>query len=467
MSILTIAYAITLVGLAIYAVHALWLRLSGVRLPSASRRDPSPGSAPWPTVTVALPIYNEPEVAVRVIDAACALDYPPDQIDIQVLDDSTDHTRQLIAHSVSAWQARGINIEHLRRSSRHEYKAGNMAFGVAQARGQLIAVFDSDFVPVPAWLRHTTAHFGNDTPRLGVVQTRWDHLNAALSALTRAQALILDDYADQQLLRYERGLLPVFTGSAGLWKRECIIDAGGWSGRTLSDDLDLSYRAQLAGWQVRFDPTVLASAEVPAQIASYKRQQYRWAKGTLQAARILAGPLLRGPLTWRQKVDALLFLTSNTIHLLLVLLLLCQFLVLIWPAPWSFGLELIQALLIVGLCLPTLLDWWRGRRSGPIDLLLQCGIAPVGAAGVLAGLLGPPGGEYHHTPKTGASQPGATRASSLDWTTLGEFGLLAIAVAGSIIAVWRGEWLALPILVLYVIALGWINALELGQTLQH
>src|SRR5215475_996260 len=165
MIILTIAYAVTLAGLLVYAVHSLWLRFSGVRLASSSRFEPSNA---LPTVTVALPIYNESAVAARVIDAACALDYPREQIDFQVLDDSTDHTSQLIEERVREWRQRGISIEHLRRGFRDEYKAGNMAFGIAQARGQLIAVFDSDFVPAPTWLRHTVSHFCNDIARLGV-----------------------------------------------------------------------------------------------------------------------------------------------------------------------------------------------------------------------------------------------------------------------------------------------------------
>lgn len=464
MALLTILYGLLAVGLSIYAAYFLWLSL----LPAAAAgAPPIPPSSPLPLVTVQLPIYNEKHVAARVIASACALDYPRDRLEVQVLDDSTDDTSELIKCSVEMWREKGVAIELLRRASRDSYKAGALAHGLTQAKGELIAVFDADFVPEPGWLRHAVAHFCQaGAARLGLLQTRWRHLNGDDCALTRAQAAMLDDYAHQQAQRAGGGLLPVFNGSAGLWRRDCIREAGGWSGQTLAEDLELSYRAHLLGWTFAYDAAARVAAELPAQMASFKQQQYRWAKGPLQATRLLAGPLLRAPIAWRKKADALLFLTSNAIHLLLVLFLLLKLPLLLWPSAFAARLDALLAIGIAGLCAPGVYGWLRGERPPPGELILQCGIALTGARGFLAGLLGPLGGEFQRTPKLGAASSQSPDPSRLDRSVLGELALLGVALLCVALAIRHAQWFALPILLLYVLGFGWVSAREIGDALR-
>lgn len=461
MALLTILYGLVVLGFSIYAVYFLWLSL----LPTSSPLDPTNATnAELPHVTVQLPIYNEKHVAARVISAACALDYPLDRLQIQVLDDSTDDTLEIVAQCVASWRQEGRNVEQVRRLSRDGYKAGALEHGLAYATGEFVAIFDADFVPEPGWLRHTVAHFcRDDSARLGLVQTRWRHLNGNESALTRAQETILDDFALQQAARTGGGLMPVFNGSAGLWRRDCITEAGGWSGRTLSEDLDLSYRAHLAGWTAVYDSTVLVAAEIPARMSSFKQQQYRWAKGSLQATRLLIVRLLRAPLSWRKKADAVLFLTGNVVHLLLVLILLLKLPLLIWPTSAAIRLDMLLTLGVVGMVAPGLYGWAKGQRSAPFDAVLQCGIAPTGSRGVLAGFWGPLGGEFQRTPKAGSGGLVAPDKRTFDFTLLGELALLGVAVAGLALALLRAQWFALPILVLHALGLAWVCALQIGE----
>lgn len=467
MALLTLAYALVVAVFLIYAGYFLWLSLLPVPVVPAGACEHDP-RAPWPTVTVQLPIYNEGQVAARVISAACALEYPREALDIQVLDDSTDDTSEIIRRCVQSFQDQGVRIERLHRASREGYKAGNLAHGLSRARGELVAIFDADFVPEPGWLKSLVGRFEEEgAARLGFVQTRWRHLNGDASALTRAQASILDDDAQNQAQRAGSGLMSIFHGSAGLWRKDCITDAGGWSGRTLSEDLELSYRAQLAGWNAAYEATILVAAELPASMADYRRQQLRWAKGPTQVMRLLAGSLLRAPISWRKKADALLFLTSNVAHLLLVLLLLLKLPLLLKPTAVTALLDMLLALGIVGLCAPNLVGWLKGQRAAPLELLLQCGIALTGTRGVLAGLLGPPGGEFQRTPKGSAAGRAAAYGAGFDASVLGELVLLGVALYSVTLAVRKSQWFALPLLFTFVLGLGWVSAQLLWDALQN
>ena len=284
MTIILTLYMMVLGGLAVYLLRLFWLSLFA-RI-SQNPELPIVTEANLPSVTVQLPIYNEKQVAVRMIEAACALDYPHDRLQIQVLDDSTDDTTALIAQTVQRWQQVGLNISHVRRTKRSGHKAGNLANAMPLASGEFIAIFDADFLPEPIWLRHTIAHFfQTDSDRLGVMQTGWNHLNTTESLLTIAQTLTLEEFGLAQGIRTELGLWSTFNGSAGIWRRTCIEAAGGWSADTLGEDLDLAYQAQLAGWRIGYDDTRLASAELPNQMLAYKQQQYVWAKGGTQVTK--------------------------------------------------------------------------------------------------------------------------------------------------------------------------------------
>ncbi|HXG58947.1 MAG TPA: glycosyltransferase, partial [Thermoanaerobaculia bacterium] len=268
----------------------------------------------FPPVTVQLPLYNEPNVAARLIDAVAALDYPG-PLDIQVLDDSTDATTEIVAGRVAYHRARGIAIEHVRRNSREGYKAGALAYGMSRSRAELFAIFDADFVPPPDLLLRMVPHFAD--PRTGMVQARWTHINREQSLLTRVQAIYLDGhFAIESAARHLAGRFFNFNGTAGIWRRRAIEEAGGWSPATLTEDLDLSYRAQLAGWRFVFLPHVEVAAELPATFSGFQEQQHRWAKGSIQTARRILPRIARATLPMATKIEAWFHLTSNTAYLL-------------------------------------------------------------------------------------------------------------------------------------------------------
>ncbi|MGH2542949.1 MAG: glycosyltransferase family 2 protein, partial [Ardenticatenaceae bacterium] len=380
------------------------------------------------------------------------------------------------------WRRRGVLIEHVRRPDRRDYKAGALRYGLERATGEFVALFDADFVPPPDWLRRAVALFCRPgMERLGLVQTRWSHLNAGYSPLTRAQALALDGhFAVEQAARASSGLFFNFNGTAGLWRRTCIEEAGGWSGSTLSEDLDLSYRAQLAGWRLLYDGSIIAPAEIPAQIASFKRQQFRWAKGSMQVMRRLSGSVLRARLSLLLKVEALLHLTAYVVHPLIVLLLLLTLPLLWWGWPASFTThqELLTWTSVVGLGAPILyavaqytlygVEGGRRYRWMPLLVLLGSGVALSNTRAVLEGLFGAAGGEFKRTPKFRLKEragvwQGSRYALGADWATAGELFLAAYALLSCLVAIQQAQWFALPFLILYVLAFGWVAILGLWQ----
>ena len=279
-----------------------------------------------PRVTVQLPTFNEGMVAERIIDAACCLEYPADKLQIQVVDDSTDDSAQICADRVAYWQAKGIDIEYLHRTDRTGYKAGALQNGMKTATGEFIAIFDADFVPPVTFLKRTIHHFTN--PKLGMVQTRWDHLNRNDSLLTQSQAIFLDGhFVIEHTARCRSGRWFNFSGTGGVWRTRAIEDAGGWSHDTLTEDMDLSYRAQLAGWNFLFLPKVTCPAELPPEINAFKSQQHRWTKGSIQVAKKLLPRLLMSKAPRKIKTEAFFHLTSPLVYLYINL-----FVLLFYPA---------------------------------------------------------------------------------------------------------------------------------------
>ena len=316
-------YYLVLSILALYGLHRVVLLAIYFRTRKRNLERPE-DPAVWPRVTMQLPIFNERYVATRLIDSVCALDYPRDRLEIQVLDDSTDDTRERVAASVERYRRAGFDITHLHRSERTGYKAGALAAGCAVAKGDLLAVFDADFIPPVDFLRRTVPYFAD--PAIGVVQARWEHVNRDYSLLTRAQAIFLDaHFKIEHQARNRAGHFFNFNGTAGIWRRQTIDEAGGWEHDTLTEDLDLSYRAQLAGWKFLFLPEVTAPAELPVDANAFKRQQFRWAKGSIQTARKLLGRVLRSKLPWHTKLEAFIHLTNNSSYLLMIFLSLLVF----------------------------------------------------------------------------------------------------------------------------------------------
>jgi cellulose synthase/poly-beta-1,6-N-acetylglucosamine synthase-like glycosyltransferase len=323
-----VLYFFVLSILAIYGWHRYYL----VYLYMKNRgKAPNPALPPpalgeLPRVTVQLPIYNEMYVADRLIDAVCEIDYPRDLLEIQVLDDSTDETTEIAELAVRRHAARGFDITYLHRVDRRGYKAGALEAGLRVAKANFIAIFDADFVPSKDFLRKTLPHFTD--AKVGMVQARWGHINQDYSLLTKIQAILLDaHFVLEHGGRNRAGCFFNFNGTAGVWRREAIADAGGWQHDTLTEDLDLSYRAQLRGWRFVFLPDVVAPAEVPVEMNSFKSQQHRWAKGSIQTCMKLLPRILRSRQPLKVKVEAFFHLTANFNYLLM-----CALSILMFPA---------------------------------------------------------------------------------------------------------------------------------------
>ncbi|MCS6963622.1 glycosyltransferase [Thermoflexus sp.] len=454
MKILAMASLGISILLFLYAMYVLVL--TGLSL--WGRRRPIPRVEPrnWPRVTVQLPIYNEGGVVERLLGAVVALDYPRDRLEIQVLDDSTDETAQRVQRQVAYYQSLGHPIELLRRPHRNGYKAGALAYGLQRARGEFIAIFDADFVPPPDFLKRMIPVLLAD-PSIGAVQARWSHLNAQASWITRIQALMLDaHFIVDQAARSAAGLPVNFNGSAGVWRREAIEAAGGWEGDTLTEDLDLSYRAQLAGWRLVFVPDVDVPGEVPPSLQAFKRQQFRWAKGTTQTFRKLIGRILVSRWPWWKRLVALFHLGGYFTNLLGVLLLLLWGPLLRHAAErpkWTviLGLGLLAIPLMYGLGQQALYpDWPRRVWAIPLLFLVGTGLTLNNTRAILEALLGYPS-EFIRTPKGERAMDGDGEVDPTGWIE-GAFALYALFLA------WRA-WHhnmdgVVPFLLCYAISYG-------------
>lgn len=477
MWIVAAIYLVAALWLAIYSGNSLWLTFRYWR----TRRKglPSLPCTTFPYVTVQLPIFNEIHVVERLIEAVVSFDYPRDRLQIQVLDDSTDETTALLQALVARYQAQGVDIELIHRDQRSGYKAGALAEGLAAAKGEFIAIFDADFVPPSDWLKRTVPILAAH-PEAAFVQTRWGHINAAYSHLTMAQAIILDaHFGIEHPARQRSGYFMNFNGTAGLWRRSCIEAVGGWKGDTLTEDLDLSYRAQLAGWRPLYLPNVIAPAEVPPQIAAFKNQQFRWAKGSAQCLRRLAGPIWRSNYSLEIRLQGLIHLSGYFTHPLMLVILLLS-LPLIWfgwptrlPLAYlgfaSLGPPIIftASQYVLYAHSPQGIAWWRRALHIPLVMLLGAGIAPNNARAIVEGLLNR-SSEFRRTPKfrveqrqdRWADKAYALRLSADVFLDL-FFTLYALATMAA--AWWRNEVWAMPFLALYAGGFGLVTAISLWQ----
>jgi cellulose synthase/poly-beta-1,6-N-acetylglucosamine synthase-like glycosyltransferase len=377
----------------------------------AFRHPPAEHPEELPLVTIQLPLYNELYVVDRLIESVCAMDYPKDKMEIQVLDDSTDETVHATRALVEEYRNRGFDIAYVHRVDREGYKAGALKHGMTTSRGEFIAIFDADFVPKPDFLKSTIAHFTH--PRIGMVQTRWEHLNEEYSFLTRAQALALDGhFVIEQQVRNKAGFFINFNGTAGVWRKSCIIDAGNWQPDTLAEDLDLSFRAQLRGWKFVFLNDVTSPAELPADINSLKTQQFRWTKGAVEAALKLLPAVWKSPMPLRVKLEGTVHLTSNIVFpFILVVAMLNIPMVLIKNLSEGreyenlFTMMSIFVLASISTFLFYLhaqraihLDWRRRLLLFPVFLAGSMGLAVNNSKAVLEALFGKKT-EFKRTPK--------------------------------------------------------------------
>src|SRR3954463_3729039 len=314
----TTCYLAVLFGLSAYGIHRYFIIYLFLK---HRNQQPKPAGhfQQLPKVTMQLPIFNEVYVVERLLRAVSNLDYPKDLLQIQVLDDSTDDTRDITAACAAELRGRGFNVSHIHRADRTGFKAGTLAVGLEAAEGEFVCILDADFVPNPDLLKRTI-HFFTD-PNVGMIQTRWGHLNRGYSLLTRVQAMFLDGHLLlEQTARSRSGRFFNFNGTAGLWRRSCIDQAGGWQHDTLTEDLDLSYRAQLAGWKFIFLPDVITPAELPVDMNGFKSQQHRWTKGSIQTCKKLLPTVWRSKLPMPIKLEATGHLVSNFAYLLLACL---------------------------------------------------------------------------------------------------------------------------------------------------
>ncbi|MBX3470078.1 MAG: glycosyltransferase [Planctomycetes bacterium] len=452
----TCASLVALAALALGGLHRLSLLVVLWRSPPPP--PPPPPPAEWPRVTVQVPLFDEAAVAARAVDAAAALDYPRDRLEVQVLDDSTDETTAIVAARVAHHRAAGLAIEHVRREGRAGYKAGALAHGLARAEGELVAVFDADFVPAPDFLRRTAPRFAD--PALGLVQARWEHLNRRANLLTRVQALALDaHFRVEQAARCRGGRFFNFNGTAGVFRRAAIEAAGGWQSDTLTEDLDLSLRAQLAGWRFLYLDDVAVPGELPEGVGALRTQQARWTRGAGQTARKLLGAVWRAPgVALAARVEATCQLLLNASYAVALALALLMVPLVALGRPGGDALVAAHTALLALAALPVAafhVVAQRGARARlealalvPLLFAVGLGLSLSNALAYAAGLARRAEVPFVRTPKRGdaparryLAAPAARRASL-------ELLLAAYAVVGVAAALHTGRLAALPFLVL-------------------
>ena len=480
-TLLSDAYLVTLAMLAVYGVHRISL-LARFRWPDGARSESDSLAAPHtepvevPKITVQLPLYNERTVAARLVRAVGRLDWPRDRFEVQVLDDSTDETCAIVDREVAELVAQGIDATVLRRPDREGYKAGALDHGMRHAKGELLCVFDADFLPASDFLCRVVRRLSD--PAIGMVQARWEHLNREESLLTRAQSTLLDGhFVIEHTVRADSDLFFNFNGTAGVWRRAAIEDAGGWQHDTLTEDLDLSYRAQLAGWRFAYLPLVAAPAEVTPDITSFKSQQHRWAKGSVQVARKLAKRIASANVPLRVKLEAAMHLTGNVGYPIVLMLAILLPFSIGKDSRWNSSAHLVT-FAVCTLSVAFFYDCSQralGRRrlarlrDVPSAMALGVGMCVSQTRAVLEGVWGGRrgAGEFVRTPKRGdttSSSPYVAMRAGLPGVELFFAAWLATAL---IEAVRLDMWGSLPFLLLFFSGFAWVGALSLRDWVER
>ncbi len=473
-------YFLSLLLLFMFGAHGFLMVYHYLRQQKQVRRA-QPPLTDTPTVTVQLPVFNELYVVERLIDAVCAIEYPKERLEIQVLDDSTDETVKVVARTVEAYQALGFDIKHIHRVDRSGYKAGALKNGLAQARGEFVAIFDADFVPNPDFLVKTIPHFAN--PKIGLVQTRWEHLNSEYSLLTRTQALALDGhFVMEQNVRNQAGFFINFNGTGGIWRADAIRDAGNWQSDTLTEDLDLSYRAQLRGWQFVYLNDVTSPAELPAEVNALKSQQFRWTKGAIETARKMLPAVWRSKLPLRVKLHSTFHLTNNIVFPFIILAgILNVPLVFIKNQGGHeayFALMSVFVLAFIGSFFFYLYsqkavypDWRRRIMLFPLFMAGSMGFAVNNSRAVFEGLFKKKS-EFIRTPKyaiTGKDDSWKEKryvGKKADWVVYIEFGLALYCFFGVLSSLYYLEIAALPFQMLYLTGFSFVSWLSIKHALE-
>jgi len=471
-------YTFALVMVALYGLHRwsivfLYYRhRRKVPKPAGEFQDP-------PRVTIQLPMYNERAVAARIIDKTCRIDYPREKLQIQVLDDSTDDTVHLAQQAVQEARAKGFDIEYIHRADRTGFKAGALENGLKTATGEFVTIFDADFIPAPTILRQSIHYFTD--PAVCVVQTRWEHLNRDDSMLTRSQAIFLDGhFAIEHVARNRSQRFMSFNGTAGTWRKSAIQDAGGWQHDTLTEDLDLSYRAQLRGWKFIFLPELTAPAELPPEMQAFKVQQFRWTKGGAQVALKLLPKVLLSKAPLKVKVEAFFHLTCFMLHLFMLGLV-----VMIYPAMYLQSVPLASGTLWRGMFDMTIFtlatlsasvfyvasqyvlfqDWRTAVKYLPVLMAIGVGLCVSNTKAILEALLGKTS-EFVRTPKYGDGKlalnaAGYVRKRKRDFLPYIEFVLgLYMGTCAVLSMTDRKSFMAAPFLVIFAFGFFYVSVLS-------
>jgi cellulose synthase/poly-beta-1,6-N-acetylglucosamine synthase-like glycosyltransferase len=430
----------------------------------------------FPPVTIQLPIYNEVYVVERLIKAACGIKYPTEKLEIQVLDDSTDETTSVVTRAVTEMVARGYHIEHIQRGTREGYKAGALREGLKTARGEFIAIFDADFVPREDFLMRTMPYFFRDE-KIGMVQTRWEHLNTDYSLLTRAQAMALDGhFVIEQVVRNRSGFFINFNGTGGIWRKACIVDAGNWHDDTLTEDLDLSYRAQLRGWRFKFLRDVTSPAELPSEINALKSQQFRWTKGAIETAKKILPLVWRSKLPLRIKLQSTFHLTNNLVFPFILLAGVLN-VPLVYVKNHGgyetyFALMSIFVVAFIGSLLfytfsqkEIYPDWRRRLFLFPLFMAGSMGFAVNNTKAVIEGLISKKR-EFVRTPKYAIEKKGDAWTNKkyvpkqLSFTSVVELVLALYCLFGVLSSLYFAEIAAVPFQLLFCLGFGFVSFLS-------
>ncbi len=460
-------YFIVLLVLAVYGLHRYWL-VYDYFVYSKNVPPAAPPVTNWPRVTVQLPIFNERYVIERLVEAVSRFDYPPELLDVQVLDDSTDETCEVARACVERHGAQGMPIVYIHRTNREGYKAGALENGLKTSKGEFVAIFDADFLPEPDFLRRTIPYFMNPDggSKIGMVQTRWTYLNSDYSLLTNVETILLDGhFVVEHGARSRRGTFFNFNGTAGVWRRKAIDDAGGWEHDTLTEDTDLSYRSQLKGWKFMYLPQIECASELPVDMNGFKAQQARWAKGLMQTAKKILPKVLKSDAPWHVKAEAFFHLTGNISYPLMILLstMLLPAMIVRFYQGWFQMLVIDLPLFLASTCSISSFylvaqrelrpkTWWRTFLYMPFVMATGIGISVRNAQAVIEALLGK---------GTFAKKSYRNKAG---WMPYAEV-LLGLYFSLTIVyAIWNENYATVPFLLLFVWGYLYTGCMSLAQT---
>jgi cellulose synthase/poly-beta-1,6-N-acetylglucosamine synthase-like glycosyltransferase len=486
LSLLYAAAALLAAAFAFIELRMLWRFLRNraaihATFDAAPEGAPARGGSPPPTVTVQIPLYNERTTAEQIIRAAAAQDYPRDRFDVQVLDDSTDETRDIVARAVAEVRASGVRIAHLHRDNRQGYKAGALAAGLEHTDAEFFAVFDADFVPEPSFLKRLLVEErAFEDPKVAFVQARWSFGGPVKNLFSSALALLIDrHFFVQKPTRAFVGDVTTFNGSAGIWRRKAVDEAGGWSADTLTEDLDLSYRCALRGWRGAYVHRVAVVNEIPGHMRAFKMQQHRWAKGNAQCFKSLTGRVMASKGVLHDRWEEAFLLAGYAIHpILLTNLLLWPWAVLymdrtlFWSLQALMGVAILVAPLSFAITVIERDGRWSLASIGEIvaGICVGIGLMVNNSAGQVQGFV-EAGGEFVRTPKSnrrpGAPQRSAARTytSPLHWTFFAELVVIGYCFATTAVLMSRGEGLWAVPLVFWAMCLGLVAQMQMSPRL--